>query len=134
MGRDVEALKRKRANQKARRQLKSDLTSEHLEFMRDLLEEHNGSDNLFAKVARDVKGKFNLECSIDWLRGKVQSKYEEWTGLGAKRRKQPTKDLDKETVDLDVVQAFEVLDRVAEVSKKEKEWQKEVVRVSFNAC
>ena len=126
MGRDPEAVKRKRQKEKERRQKKSDLTDEHLEFMRQKLDEHDGEENIFAKVAHKMKDEFDLDCSHDWLRGKVQSKFEEWSGIGAKRRKETAKREEVEVIDVDVAEAFEVMDHAKADLDAEKRWQKDL--------
>ena len=39
-----------------------------------------------SKIAREMKEDFDLDCSVDWLRTVVLTKWEQYTGIGKKRR------------------------------------------------
>jgi len=39
-----------------------------------------------SKIAREMKEYFDLDWSVDWLRTVVLTKWEQYTGIGKKRR------------------------------------------------
>lgn len=68
-----------------------------------------------------LKELFDLDCSIDWLREVVRTKWQSGTGIGASRRQRPKEE--KEKVDVEVVEIQHAVANVTEVSlKDEKDW------------
>ena len=74
--------KRKRANEADRRKVQTTLTA-------DLSTVDASKRPSFADVAREWKNQCQLECSNDWLRDKVRTRWEEITGVRAARRANP---------------------------------------------
>ena len=82
--------KRKRANEAEWREAQTTLTVEHHGILVELLSPADASKHpSFAAVAREGKNQCQLECSNDWLRGRVCTRWEAMTGVGAARRAEP---------------------------------------------
>ena len=82
--------KRKRANQAERRKAQTPLTVEQYDILVELLSPADASKRpSFASIAREWKNQCQLECSNDWLRDKVRTRWEAMNGVGAARRAIP---------------------------------------------
>ena len=82
--------KRKRANEAERRKAQTTLTVEHYDILVELLSPADASKRAsFAAVAREWKNQCQLECSNNWLRDRVRTRWQAMTRVGAARRTKP---------------------------------------------
>ena len=95
----------------------------------------------YSLVAKALKNKFELDCSSDWLRNVVKTKWEQWSGKGAMRRAmQEPKDqnvVDPEVCMINcsiltpfhskVVAIMETQSQAEDLAKVEATWQDNVI-------
>jgi hypothetical protein len=103
--RSADTLRHRRELEKNRRSKKCELNEEvHGEMFKLLDETPHGEKPKFADIARYVAcclyhlvtssshskllNAYDLDCSLDWLREVVRTKFQHWSGEGARRRAQ----------------------------------------------
>lgn len=149
--RSAATLKRRRDNQKDRRQLKSDLGEDVMEDLRGQLEAIADGQPKYSEIARDLISRYDLVCSVDWLREKVRSKWQEWTGaipppitfskflyvsgFGARRQAQRTEDAKEaqntqsNQVDKEIIALATVQTKMEQIQEGEKQWAAEIEKL-----
>ena len=85
--RSAESRRKQRETEKALRQKKCVLSEEHYKKLREMLQAVVDGRPDFAAIAKKLKETYQLDCEIAWLRPHIASKWEEWSGKGAERRK-----------------------------------------------
>ena len=103
--RKEETVQKRKANQKERRQQKCEVLEEHKVAIDDELKKvddghpqfkniarytcpSKGNCNILGNIHRKLIEQFELECSPDWLREKIRTRWQSGTGIGALRRAQ----------------------------------------------
>eukprot|EP00667_Euglena_gracilis_P030953 EG_transcript_43814 len=77
------ALKKRRSGRERRKRNaeknKCEITVEHLECLHSILEKVEDGNPDFAMIAKGLMDEFDLQCSADFMRSVIKTKWEQWT-------------------------------------------------------
>eukprot|EP00667_Euglena_gracilis_P018445 EG_transcript_19592 len=125
--RSEETKKRKREKEKERQKNKCEITEEHLECLYSILEKVEDGKPDFAKIAKGLMNEFDLQCSADFMRSVIKTKWEQWTGFGAMRRAVRDEKRVQNNADAEVLTIVEAQSTASALAEEEKIWQGKVI-------